>query len=207
MPQNIRTQGIMLILSSPSGAGKSSLARALVQKDKNTHLSISATTRAMRPGEIDGKDYHFLSKEAFSELIAQDAFLEQANVFENHYGTLVREVEFYLDQAVDVIFDIDWQGAQTLRAKKPSHVVSIYILPPSMQALKERLTKRCQDNAETIKMRMSHASEEISHYNEYDYIVINDDFDKALMEVQSILTAERGNRVRLDGLKKFVKAL
>ena len=197
----------MLILSSPSGAGKSSLARALVAQDPRTHLSISATTRTPRPGEIDGQDYHFLSKESFNTLVTGEAFLEHATVFQNNYGTLSKEVESYLDKGIDVIFDIDWQGATALRKKKPEHVVSIYILPPSMEALKERLIKRSGDNADTIALRMNQADEEISHYHEYDYIVINDDFTKALVEVQSILNAERSNRVRMDRLEGFVKAL
>jgi guanylate kinase len=207
MPQNLRTHGIMLILSSPSGAGKSSLARALVAQDQNTHLSISATTRPPRPGEIDGKDYHFLTKENFETLVTGEDFLEHATVFQNHYGTLSKEVELYLDKGIDVIFDIDWQGATSLRKKKQKHVISIYILPPSMKVLKERLTKRCQDNTDTIVLRMKHADEEISHYHEYDYIVINDDFTKALMEIQSILNAERSNRLRMDRLEAFVKTL
>lgn len=204
MLQNLRSQGIMLILSSPSGAGKSSLARGLVAEDKNTYLSVSATTRTPRPGEIDGKDYHFFDHNKFEQLIKEDAFLEHAVVFNNHYGTLKSEVESYLNQAIDVVFDIDWQGAQSLRAKKPDHVVSIYILPPSLKSLKERLTKRCQDKEDIIALRMAKADEEISHYSEYDYIVINDDFSVALEEVKAILRAERAKRSRMDLLKGFI---
>lgn len=207
MSQNLRSQGIMLILSSPSGAGKSSLARGLVNSDQNTHLSVSATTRTPRPGEIDGKDYHFFSRDKFDQLITEDAFLEHAIVFNNHYGTLSSEVESYLNQTIDVIFDIDWQGAQVLRSKKPNHVVSIYILPPSLKSLKERLTRRCQDKEDIIALRMAKADEEISHYDEYDYIVINDDFAEALKQVQAILSAERVKRARMNLLNDFVKEL
>lgn len=207
MSQNLRNQGIMLILSSPSGAGKSSLARGLVIGDHNTHLSVSATTRSPRPGEINGKDYHFFDHNKFNQLITENAFLEHATVFNNHYGTLSSEVESYLNQTIDVVFDIDWQGAANLRAKKPDHVVSIYILPPSLKSLKERLTKRCQDNEAIIALRMAKADEEISHYDEYDYVIINDDFEKALIEVKAILSAERVKRSRMNLLDTFIKEL
>ncbi len=207
MTQTLRSQGLMLILSSPSGAGKSSLAKSLVQLDRNTKLSVSATTREMRPGEINGQDYHFLTKEKFNDLIAQDAFLEYATVFDNHYGTLTSEVEKYISLGRDVVFDVDWQGAGALGAKKPDNVVSIYILPPSLAELKTRLATRRQDDDATIAARMSQAKEEISHYPEYDYIVINDKFDEALLKVQSILSAERSKRVRLDLLDSVVRGL
>ncbi len=207
MSQNLRSQGIMLILSSPSGAGKSSLARALVAQDQNTHLSISATTRTPRPGEIDGKDYHFFDHNKFEQLIKENAFLEHAIVFNNHYGTLSSEVEAFLNQAIDIVFDIDWQGAQALRAKRPEHVVSIYILPPSLKSLKERLTRRCQDEDDIIATRMAKADEEISHYGEYDYIVINDDFAEALNQVQAILSAERVKKSRMNLIEHFVSQL
>jgi guanylate kinase len=207
MTQNLRSHGIMLILSSPSGAGKSSLAKALVQLDRNTKLSVSATTRPMRPGEMDGQDYHFIPREKFDGLIKQDSFLEYATVFDHHYGTLTSEVEKYIALGRDVVFDVDWQGAASLRKKKPENVVSIYILPPSLSELKTRLATRRQDDDETIAARMSQAEEEISHYPEYDYIVINDKFDEALLQVQSILSAERSKRTRLDLLSGVIQSL
>lgn len=207
MTHNLRSQGIMLILSSPSGAGKSSLARSLVQSDRNTKLSVSATTRPIRPGEVDGQDYHFIVREKFDLLVSQNAFFEHATVFSNSYGTLVSEVEKYINLGRDVVFDVDWQGAQSLRASKPNNVVSVYILPPSLLELKTRLSTRRQDDDETIAMRMSEAQKEISHYPEYDYIIINDEFDEALYKVQSILSAERSKRSRLDLIEKAVRNL
>lgn len=197
----------MLILSSPSGAGKSSLARSLVQLDRNTKLSVSVTTRPMRPGEADGQDYHFISKDKFDTLISQNAFLEHATVFGNSYGTLSKEVEKYIKLGRDVVFDVDWQGAQYLRAKRPANVVSVYILPPSLGELRTRLATRRQDDEETIARRMDEAEKEISHYPEYDYIIINDKFDEALSKVQSILSAERSKSSRLDLLDKVVQGL
>lgn len=207
MTHNLRSQGIMLILSSPSGAGKSSLARSLVQSDRNTKLSVSATTRPMRPGEVDGQDYHFITKDKFDSLASQDAFLERAAVFGNSYGTLAKEVDKYISLGRDVVFDVDWHGAQSLRSRKPDNVVSVYILPPSLSELKTRLSTRRQDDDETIERRMSEAQKEISHYPEYDYIIINDEFDEALFKVQSILSAERSRRIRLDLIKNIVKDL
>ena len=207
MKSALRSQGIMLILSSPSGAGKSSIARALLLKDYNTKLSVSATTRQQRPGEVDGEDYHFFSKKEFDELVAQKAFIEHATVFGNQYGTLISEVDPYLVSGVDVIFDVDWQGAKTLRKFKQTDVVSVYILPPSLDELKHRLSKRRQDSEEIISRRMQEATDEISHYSEYDYVVINDDFDKALASVRSILQSERSRVSRLDLLKDVIESL
>ncbi len=198
---------MMIIISSPSGAGKSSLSKALVAQDNNLYLSVSATTRPPRPGEVDGEDYHFMSKNHFNELVSQKAFLEYAEVFEYDYGTLASEVEDRLSNNIDVIFDIDWQGAQELRSKRPKDIVSIYILPPSLDILKERLTKRCQDDKFTINRRMARASEEISHYDEYDYVIVNDDFDDALQKLQSIITAERCKLERQDLVSNFTNKL
>ncbi len=203
----LRSQGMMVILSSPSGAGKSSLSKALIKNDPNTHLSISATTRSIRPGEIHGKDYHFLDQNDFHSKISNNDFLEYAYVFGNYYGTLSFEVESYLAKSIDVIFDIEWQGARILREKKPNDVISIYILPPSLEVLEERLNMRNQDSALTIERRMHKARDEISHYNEYDYIVINDNFDRALSEIQNIISAERLRRTRLSGIDNFVDNL
>ncbi len=207
MTHTLRSQGIMLILSSPSGAGKSSLARALVEHDRNTKLSVSATTRPMRPGEVEGKDYHFISKDEFDSLVARDEFLEYASVFDNFYGSLTAEVEKYINLGRDVIFDVDWQGAESLRAKRPGNMVSIYILPPSLSELRARLSTRRQDDDITIAKRMKAAKDEISHYPEYDYIVINDNFEEALIAVQSILRAERARRSRLDLLDQVISVL
>lgn len=207
MTKNLRSQGIMVILSSPSGAGKSSLSKALVMQDRNTYMSVSATTRPIRPGEIDGTDYHFLLSDQFDKLEEENAFLERANVFGNRYGTILKEVDERLSKGIDVIFDIDWQGAETLRAKRPDKVVSIYILPPSINTLRDRLTTRRQDDEATIERRMKEALQEISHYGEYDYIVINDNFADALLNIQSIINAERSRRLRLDKLDNWVKNL
>lgn len=181
----------MLILSSPSGAGKSSLARALVEKDLFTKLSVSTTTRRKRPGEVEAKDYYFVSDEKFNQLIKDRAFIEHAGVFGNRYGTLVSEVIPYLAKGIDVVFDVDWQGARALRSQQINNTLCIYILPPSTEELRIRLLKRMQDDIDTIDKRMQHAMDEMSHQDEYDYIVINDHFEDALSEIKSILQAER----------------
>ncbi len=196
----------MLILSSPSGAGKSSITRALIQENSNARLSISATTRPQRPGEVNGVDYHFFTQEKFDQLVAQNSFIEHATVFGNQYGTLVSEVDHYLKQGIDVIFDVDWQGAQNLRKKKTTNLVSIYILPPSISELKNRLAGRRQDSAEVIEGRMREAMREISHYNEYDYVIVNDNFADALLTVQGIIRAESSKISRLDSLDNFIRS-
>lgn len=202
----LRTQGMMIILSSPSGAGKSSLSKALVNQDGNLYLSVSATTRPARPGEIDGIDYHFLSKEQFDKSASDGVFLESAEVFGYNYGTIKTEVERRLYSGIDVMFDIDWQGAREISSRSSGNVVSIYILPPSLDVLKQRLTKRCQDDTATINKRMDRATEEISHYDEYDYVIINDDFEDALQKLQSIINAERCRRTRMDLISGFAQS-
>ncbi|MGQ0286523.1 guanylate kinase [Pasteurellaceae bacterium 22721_9_1] len=187
------SQGNLYILSAPSGAGKSSLISALLKQDeqKKTMVSVSHTTRQPRPGEEDGVHYYFVSVDEFEQLIAQNVFLEYAKVFGgNYYGTSLRAIEQNLAQGIDVFLDIDWQGAQQIREKVPS-VKSIFILPPSLTELERRLIGRGQDSAEVIADRMSKAISEISHYNEYDYVIVNDDFEQALCELKAILTAEK----------------
>ena len=187
------SQGNLYILSAPSGAGKSSLISALLASDSSTQkmVSVSHTTRAPRPGEVEGVHYYFVSKEEFESLIEQDLFLEYAKVFGgNYYGTSLPAIEENLVKGIDVFLDIDWQGAQQIRKKVPS-VKSIFILPPSLPELERRLIGRGQDSEEVIAERMSKAISEISHYDEYDYVIVNDDFEKALKDLQSILQSER----------------
>lgn len=187
------SQGNLYILSAPSGAGKSSLISALLASDSSTQkmVSVSHTTRAPRPGEVEGVHYYFVSKEEFESLIEQDLFLEYAKVFGgNYYGTSLPAIEENLAKGIDVFLDIDWQGAQQIRKKVPS-VKSIFILPPSLPELERRLIGRGQDSEEVISERMSKAISEISHYDEYDYVIVNDDFEKALKDLQSILQSER----------------
>ena len=187
------SQGNLYILSAPSGAGKSSLISALLASDSSTQkmVSVSHTTRTPRPGEVEGVHYYFVSKEEFESLIEQDLFLEYAKVFGgNYYGTSLPAIEENLAKGIDVFLDIDWQGAQQIR-KKVSSVKSIFILPPSLPELERRLIGRGQDSEEIIAERMSKAISEISHYDEYDYVIVNDDFEKALKDLQSILQSER----------------
>ena len=187
------SQGNLYILSAPSGAGKSSLISALLASDSSTQkmVSVSHTTRAPRPGEVEGVHYYFVSKKEFESLIEQDLFLEYAKVFGgNYYGTSLPAIEENLAKGIDVFLDIDWQGAQQIRKKVPS-VKSIFILPPSLPELERRLIGRGQDSEEVIAERMSKAISEISHYDEYDYVIVHDDFEKALKDLQSILQAER----------------
>ena len=187
------SQGNLYILSAPSGAGKSSLISALLASDSSTQkmVSVSHTTRTPRPGEVEGVHYYFVSKEEFESLIEQDLFLEYAKVFGgNYYGTSLPAIEENLAKGIDVFLDIDWQGAQQIRKKVPS-VKSIFILPPSLPELERRLIGRGQDSGEVIAERMSKAISEISHYDEYDYVIVNDDFEKALKDLQSILQSER----------------
>ena len=203
----VERRGLMFVLSSPSGAGKTTLSRLLIDRMPGLKMSVSATTRPMRPGEVDGRDYHFIDKARFEQMSKRDELLESATVFDNRYGTPRGPVEAALSAGQDVLFDIDWQGTQQLREKARADVVSVFILPPSAGDLEKRLHSRAQDSDEVIRGRMDRASHEMSHWAEYDYIVINHDVDEAFTEVQSILKAERLKRERRTGLTTFVRKL
>ena len=203
----VERRGLMFVLSSPSGAGKTTLSRLLIERMPGLTLSVSATTRPMRPGEVDGRDYHFIDKARFDQMSKRNELLESATVFDNRYGTPRGPVEAALSAGQDVLFDIDWQGTQQLREKARADVVSVFILPPSAAELEKRLHSRAQDSHEVIRGRMDRASHEMSHWAEYDYIVINHDVDEAFAEVQSILKAERLKRERRTGLTTFVRKL
>jgi len=203
----IQRRGLMLVLSSPSGAGKTTLSRQLLDNDKQIQLSVSATTRARRSGERDGVDYHFVDTATFSGMIERGEFLEHARVFDHFYGTPRAPVEGALMAGRDVLFDIDWQGTQQLKEKAGSDLVTVFILPPSTRDLERRLITRAQDSMEVVQKRMAKAADEMSHWAEYDYQIINRDIATSLMELKSILTAERLKRERQVGLSNFVKAL
>ena len=182
--------GTLYVISAPSGAGKTSLVKALLEKTAGIGVSVSHTTRVKREGEQDGVDYHFIEKTVFKKMVEESAFLEHAQVFDNYYGTAVANIESTLKQGEDVILEIDWQGAEQVRKQLP-YSVNIFILPPSQSALEERLRGRGQDSDEIIARRMRDAKSETSHYSEYDYLVVNDDFDDALIELKSIVLARR----------------
>jgi guanylate kinase len=203
----VERRGLMFVLSSPSGAGKTTLSRLLIERMPGLRMSVSATTRPMRPGEVDGRDYLFVDQARFEEMVKRNELLEWATVFGNRYGTPRAPVEAALSAGQDVLFDIDWQGTQQLREKARQDVVSVFILPPSAADLEQRLHTRAQDSDEVIRARMSRASHEMSHWAEYDYIVINRSVDDAFAEVQSILKAERLKRERRTGLTTFVREL
>lgn len=209
------SKGTLFIVSAPSGAGKSSLINALLKKfnlDDSLRLSISHTTRAPRPGEVDHKSYHFVSVEEFESLIARDAFFEHARVFDNYYGTSKEIVMDWISQGKDVLFDIDWQGARLIKEQVPE-AIKIFILPPSLEILRQRLIKRGQDDMDVINKRMAQAMSEISHYDEYDYVIINDDFDESLITLRSIILSKRAelqslqnnNQALLDDMQKQAK--
>jgi guanylate kinase len=201
-------RGLLLILSSPSGAGKSTLTRALLQWDPTIRFSISATTRAPRPGETDGREYYFRSRQQFQELIATGQMLEHAEVFGNLYGSPRAPVEANMGAGCDTLFDVDWQGGQQIRnSALGKDAVSVFILPPSIAALRERLTQRGQDSADVIAGRMAKSMDEISHWAEYDYVLINDDLARCTADLTAILTAERLRRDRQPALSAFVRAL
>lgn len=203
----IKRRGLMLVLSSPSGAGKTTLSRLLLPADDDIDLSVSVTTRPKRPDEIDGADYHFVDPETFAERLAAGELLEHATVFGQFYGTPRRPVEEALEAGRDVLFDIDWQGTQQLAEKAPKDLVRIFILPPSTAALEERLHSRAQDPEEVVRRRMAKAADEMSHWPEYDYIIVNEEVAESLDQVRAILRAERLRRERLIGLHDFVDAL
>ncbi|WP_321391345.1 guanylate kinase [Emcibacter sp.] len=203
----IKRRGLLLVLSSPSGAGKSTLSRLLLEKDEAITMSISTTTRSPRPSEVEGVDYNFVTIPEFEALVEEDGFLEHARVFDNYYGTPGAPVEKALTEGRDILFDIDWQGTQQLAQKVKSDLVRVFILPPSKQELEKRLKTRAQDSEEVVAKRMAKANQEISHWAEYDYIIVNEDLEKAEQELFSILKSERLKRERQTGLVSFVKEL
>jgi len=203
----IHRRGLMLVLSSPSGAGKTTLSRQLLDNDKQIQLSVSATTRARRPSEKDGVDYRFVDTATFNGMMQRGEFLEHARVFDHYYGTPRAPVEAALKAGRDVLFDIDWQGTQQLQEKGRDDLVTVFILPPSTRDLEKRLKTRAQDSPDIVAQRMAKAADEMSHYAEYDYTIINRDIATSLMELKSILMAERLKRERQLGLVDFVKAL
>jgi len=205
---SLSEKGVLVILSSPSGAGKTSIARALVEENKNFLFSVSATTRKSRPGEVNGREYHFLTVDEFRERINDGQFLEHAKVFGNLYGTPLEPVMESINDGKDLIFDVDWQGGKQIRSSSLSKfVISIFILPPSIKALQERLMKRAQDSSETVKDRMTKSIGEIMHWKEYDYVIVNNNFEQTLHEVKSIITSEKLRRVRNSQLKEFIETL
>ncbi len=201
----VERRGLMFVLSSPSGAGKTTLSRQLVKDTVGLQMSVSATTRPMRPGEVDGRDYYFVDRVKFDAMVAAGEFLEWANVFDNCYGTPRAPVEAALAGGRDVLFDIDWQGTQQLRSHAPNDVVSVFVLPPSVKALEHRLHTRAQDSDEVIHGRMKKAGDEMSHYDAYDYIVVNDNIGVAFESVKAILRAEQLKRERQIGIDAFVR--
>lgn len=200
-------RGFNLIISAPSGVGKSTLINKLLEEDNNLSYSISATTRSKRDGEKDGKHYHFKSKEEFYKLISKNAFLEYAEVFGNFYGTLEEDVKDKLDQGLDILFDIDWQGASVIKNKMPEDTIGIFILPPSIEELERRIRSRNLDDEDTILYRMAKSRSEIAHSYQYEYIIINDDLNQALTEIKAIILANRLKREKFLNLESFIKTL
>ncbi len=202
-----KRRGVLFVLSSPSGAGKSTIARKLLAAEDDLSMSVSATTRGPRPGEVDGKDYHFVDLEEFRRMVSDHEFLEWAHVFDNRYGTPRAPVEAMLSAGKDVLFDIDWQGAQQLFQIAGGDVVRVFILPPSMAELRQRLVSRNTDSVEVIDRRMARAAAEVSHWDGYDYVLVNDDAEDCFRKVQNILAAERLRRSRQTGLIGFIRKL
>jgi len=205
--RQIARRGLMLVLSSPSGAGKTTLSRMLLKADRSIELSVSVTTRTRRRGEVHGSDYHFIDQRRFEHMVKAGDLLEWAEVFGHRYGTPRRPVQRALRAGRDVLFDIDWQGTQQLREKARHDLVSVFILPPTVRELERRLKRRAQDSRDTIGARMAKAADEMSHWPEYDYVIVNRDIDDAFAEVRAILAAERLKRERQIGLSDFVRAL
>lgn len=204
---HIKRRGLMLVLSSPSGAGKTSISREVLERDDNLSLSISVTTRPRRPGEVDGEHYRFVDKTTFDLMVNQQALLEYAKVFDHYYGTPREPVEEALAAGQDVLFDLDWQGTQQLDERARDDLVSVFILPPSTAELERRLHTRAQDSADVIAGRMAKAADEITHWSEYDYVVVNHTFEESVTQVRAILEAERLKRTRQEGLSDFVRLL
>lgn len=203
----IRRRGIMVVLSSPSGAGKTTLTRLLLERDPSLSMSVSVTTRPKRPSEVDGRDYHFISDADYQALVEADGLLEHARVFDHFYGTPRATVDDALSAGRDVVFDIDWQGTQQLAARARDTLVAVFILPPSAVELERRLHRRAQDSEEVIARRMARAADEMSHWAEYDYVIVNHDIEASLASLEAILRAERLKRVRQIGLFDFVQQL
>jgi len=206
-PASFKRRGLLFVLSSPSGAGKSTISRKLLADDNGLTMSVSATTRPMRPGEQDGVDYHFVDLETFRQMVSDNEFLEWAHVFDHRYGTPRKPVEGMLEAGHDVLFDIDWQGAQQLHQIAGGDVVRVFILPPSMVELERRLRGRQTDSDEVIGRRMARAHSEIAHWDGYDYVLVNDDADACFAKVRTILRAERLKRSRQTGLIGFIRKL
>lgn len=208
--QNIKRRGLMYVMSSPSGAGKTTITRALLKNNNDLTLSVSATTRGRRAGEVNKQDYYFVSPDEFRDMVDNGEMLEHAKVFENYYGTPRGPVEQALSEGRDVIFDIDWQGTQQLSEIAREDLVTVFILPPARSALEKRLRNRSKNTMESesdIRGRMEKAADEMSHYTEYDYVIINEDIDEAIRKAQLILDAERIKRRRMVGLSEFVRGL
>jgi len=204
---DIRRRGLMLVLSSPSGAGKTTLARGLLEADDQIVMSVSATTRPKRPNEVEARDYFFVSTGQFEQMVRNGEFFEHATVFEHSYGTPKKPVMDALAASRDVLFDIDWQGTQQLKERAREDLVSVFILPPTHDELERRLRARAQDSDDVVERRMAKAAAEISHWPEYDYVIVNNDVQLALGKLRSILEAERARRTRLVGVGEFVAAL
>jgi len=203
----ITRRGFLLVLSSPSGAGKTTITRRLVADDPSLTLSVSVTTRPARDGEIEGRDYHFIDRQRFDEMIAHGELLEHATVFGNGYGTPRGPIEAALSAGRDVVGDVDWQGTQQLAKSVPQDLVSVFVLPPSLAALGGRLRARAQDSAAVVASRMAKSAEELSHWPEYDYVIVNDTIESAVAKVRAVVIAERLRRVRQTGLAEFVNRL
>lgn len=204
---DIRRRGLLLVLSSPSGAGKTTIARRLLECEPGLELSVSVTTRPPRPGEIDGRDYRFIDRARFAAMIASGELLEHATVFGHSYGTLRAPIEASLAAGRDVVTDIDWQGTQQLSRSVPRDLVKVFVLPPSLAALRERLAQRAQDSEAIVAQRMEKSAEEMSHWSEYDYVILNRDIDESVAQAQAILIAERLRRTRQFGIADFVESL
>jgi guanylate kinase len=203
----IHRRGLLLVLSSPSGAGKTSITRALIERDRHIHPSVSVTTRARRSGEVDGQHYLFIERARFETMVNSGELLEHATVFGNHYGTPRAFVEEKLASGEDIVSDIDWQGTQQLAEKIRGDLVSVFVLPPTMAALEERLRARAQDSDEVVRARMAKSADEMSHWPEYDYVIVNHDLEESVSQVEAILTAERLRRARQIGLAEFINHL
>jgi guanylate kinase len=206
-PHGFKRRGVLFVLSSPSGAGKSTIARKLLASEPELSMSVSYTTRPPRPGEVDGKDYHFVDLERFREMVANHEFLEWAHVFNHRYGTPKNDVFHTLSEGGDILFDIDWQGAQQLHQLAGGDVVRVFILPPSMEELRQRLERRATDSQEIIDARMARADNEVSHWDGYDYVLVNDDVEQCFAHVKTILAAERLKRSRQTGIIGFIRKL